>query len=148
MHPIARKPSRPTILMVERDAFTSSMVRDALESTGFDVIAVTAAEDALGLAVMDVSFDILFTEIQLAGDLDGWELAETLREMRPDLPVVYASSVMSARDSLARVRESLFVAKPCNPISVCAVMEQLWLREEKVSASGHSQPVQSERLQA
>ena len=79
---------------------------------GFDVIAVSAAEDALGLAFMDVDFDLLFTDINLAGPLDGWELAESMREMRPALPIIYASGSASREEIATRPPTRIFVSKP------------------------------------
>jgi DNA-binding response OmpR family regulator len=123
MHPITREVQRPTILVVEDDALILDMVVDALEGAGFDVIGVSAAEDALGLAVMDVRFDALFTDIDLGGPVDGWELAETLREMRAELPVIYTSG--RPPKAACFVPGSTFVAKPYGIADLCALMERL-----------------------
>jgi CheY-like chemotaxis protein len=123
MHSPVQDSAKPHILVVEDDALVSAMVRDALTYAGFEVTAVTAAEDALGLAVMDVGFDAVFTDIDLAGPINGWELAETLREMRPHLPVVYASA--RAPDPLARVPDSVFLAKPYSPLALCKLLREM-----------------------
>ena len=110
--------SRPAVLLVEDDVLIAELAAGALEGAGFEVTSVTAAEDGLGLAVMDVPFDALVTDIDLAGALDGWELAEALREMQPGLPVVYASGGAEMDDPRA-VADAAFVPKPYNPLSLC-----------------------------
>jgi DNA-binding response OmpR family regulator len=122
MHP-SDDEFRPHILIVEDNALISAMVAEALMHAGFEVTAVTAGEDALGLAVMDVPFDALFTDIDLAGPMNGWELAESIREMRPGVPVLYASAC--ADDTAARVPGSVFISKPYSPVALCASLRQL-----------------------
>lgn len=123
MHPTVQDNAHPHILVVEDDALVLAMLRDALTYAGFEVTAVTAAEDALGLAEMGVAFDALLTDIDLAGPINGWELAETMREMRPHVPVLYASA--RAPDPLARVPDSVFFSKPYSPLAVCRLLRQL-----------------------
>ena len=122
MNPIGTDTQRSTILVVEDNALILAMATDALEDAGFGVIGVTAAEDALGLAVMDVPFDALFTDIDLAGPLNGWALAETLRDMRADLPVLYTSG--KPAEAALSVPGSRFFAKPYRLDEVCAFFER------------------------
>jgi CheY-like chemotaxis protein len=62
--------------------------------------------------------DVLFTDINLPGSMDGAALARRARELLPDLPVVYASARMSMLDPSARVPDSVFVPKPYAPAFV------------------------------
>lgn len=129
---------QPTILVVEDATSVRASMTEALESAGFDVIAVTAAEDAMGLAFMDVEVDLLFTGIGLSGPLDGWELAETMREMVPGLPVIYACD--PAADNGARVPDSVIVSKPYDPLKICALIERhVALRNDVPEASSVQQ---------
>ena len=114
----AQPMSRTTVLLVEDDPLIQAMAADALEGSGFDVVAVSAAEDALGLMAMDVRFDAVCTDIQLAGPLDGWDVAEAAREFRPGIPVVYASGSADAAISPRRVEGSDWVAKPYSPLAL------------------------------
>ena len=123
MHPAVQDVAQPHILVVEDDALVAAMVCDALTYAGFGVTAVASAEDALGLALMDPPFDALFTDIELAGSIDGWELADTIREMRPHLPVIYASA--RPVDPLACVPDSVFLSKPYSPLALCTLLRQL-----------------------
>jgi CheY-like chemotaxis protein len=116
---------RPTILLVEDEGLIQMMACEALEERGWQVIAVSAGEDALGLALMDTHFDALFTDINLAGPLNGWELAETMRDMRPDLAVIYTSGAASVQDREQQVTDSAFFAKPYDIGAVAALLDRL-----------------------
>jgi CheY-like chemotaxis protein len=59
--------------------------------------------------------DVLFTDINLAGGMDGTTLARRAREILPDLPVVYASGRVNVLDLATSVPRSVFVAKPYDP---------------------------------
>ncbi len=78
---------------------------------------VTNAADALAhLAALPV--DVLFTDINLPGGMDGAALARRAREMRPQLPVVYASARATLLKQDARVPGSIVVPKPYEPALV------------------------------
>lgn len=115
---------KPQILVVEDEFLIREMICDALEDCGFETIGVAAAEDALGLALTNVPFDVLFTDIDLGGPMDGWELAETLREMRPNLPVAYTSGGI-VRDRSLMVAGAVFFPKPYGIDRVCAHVEEM-----------------------
>jgi len=59
--------------------------------------------------------DVLFTDINLAGGVDGLTLAHRARELFPDLPVVYASGRIDTLDADLQVPGAVFVAKPYAP---------------------------------
>ena len=52
---------------------------------------------------------MLFTDIQLAGQLSGWDVAEAFRAAKPEMPVIYASG--NASDRSRAVDNSQFFSK-------------------------------------
>lgn len=105
------------ILFVEDEFLISEWVAEALTEQGFAVDAVSNASDALEHLAAG-SVDILFTDVNLPGSMDGAALARRARELQPALPVVYASARMSLRDPDLRVPGSIFVPKPYTPAFV------------------------------
>jgi CheY-like chemotaxis protein len=75
------------------------------------------ASDALGHLASD-QVDILFTDINLPGGMDGAALARRAREMLPNLPVVYASARATMLAPDARVPGAIIVPKPYQPALV------------------------------
>ncbi|MDR3422899.1 MAG: response regulator [Xanthobacteraceae bacterium] len=102
------------VLLVEDEFLISEWVAETLSDYGFAVCTATNAADALR-QIMSAPVDVLFTDINLPGGMDGAALARRARELLPDLPVVYASGRVSMLDSKQRVPGSLFVAKPYAP---------------------------------
>ncbi len=102
------------VLLVEDEFLISEWVAESLSDQGFAVRTVANAADALR-HLKSSPVDVLFTDINLPGDIDGTTLARRAREILPDLPVVYASGRISILDPRLRVSGSLFVAKPYVP---------------------------------
>jgi CheY-like chemotaxis protein len=94
---------RPSVLVVEDEILISNMIGDALVDGGFAVHAVTTAEDAMRYLSSGLPVDVLFTDINLPGRMDGSMLAESARILRPDLPVVFASGQWTLFEQLRAV---------------------------------------------
>jgi CheY-like chemotaxis protein len=117
MEPNVRETEPIHVLFVEDEILISEWVAQSLSEQGFSVQTVTNAADALEhLAAVPV--DVLFTDINLSGDMDGAALARRAREMRPHLPVVYASARATLLKQDARVPGSIIVPKPYEPALV------------------------------
>ena len=117
MEPSVRTGEPIHVLLVEDEFLISEWVAQALSEQGFDVQTVTNAADALAhLAALPV--DVLFTDINLPGGMDGAALAWRAREMQPQLPVVYASARATLLKQDARVPGSIVVPKPYEPALV------------------------------
>ena len=105
------KPEQKTILFVEDEPLLGELMTEALTDKGFEVQAVPDAGGALRYLLSGADVDVLFTDIDLGEGMDGTTLAQLAREMRPKLPVVYASGRRSA-DQLDTVPGSVFLPKP------------------------------------
>jgi len=102
------------VLFVDDEPSLVAWATDALERLGYCVTGHTSAPDALTAVTRDASrFDLVISDLTMPA-MTGFELAEGIRAVRPDLPVIFTtgySSVMTA----ARVQEygvNAFVLKP------------------------------------
>jgi CheY-like chemotaxis protein len=100
-----------TILFVEDEPLLGELIVDALTDRGFEVRVVSDARGALRYLLSGAKADVLFTDIELGQGMDGAQLAELVREMRPKLPVVYASGRRGAA-TFRPVAGSIFLQKP------------------------------------
>jgi len=114
-----------SVLLVEDEVMISSLVADCLTAAGFIVQEVTTADEALRYIKSGADIDVLFTDINLPGRMNGAELAERARELRPEMPIVYASGRFKLSDISPLVPRSLFMAKPYDPEDVCALLTRL-----------------------
>src|SRR5690348_4871402 len=101
-----------TVLFAEDEALISDLVCDVLTEGGFHVHLEDTADGALRYLENGYEIDVLFTDINLPGDIDGAELANRARELRPELAVIYASGRVNPSEIGALVPRSVFVNKP------------------------------------
>ena len=69
--------------------------------------------------------DVLFTDINLLGRMDGSMLARQVRAQRPELPIVYCSGRYSPSALAPPVPRSMFVRKPYDPADLCRCWTRL-----------------------
>jgi two-component system cell cycle sensor histidine kinase/response regulator CckA len=96
-------------LVVEDEWLVRDHIAYELKARGWSVVASATGEEALAL-LAGREVDVLLTDIQLVGPMNGWEVAHAVRPLSPDLPVIYASG--NAPDPKLRVEGSLFFSKP------------------------------------
>ena len=112
------------VLLVEDEVLVSDMIAGALAEHGFEVHAVSNAKDALQHLSCGAPCDVLFTDVNLAGRVDGTALAQVARRLRPELAVIYTSGTVAGIDPAAAVTGSTFVSKPYDPEKVCALLQR------------------------
>ncbi len=80
-----------TILVVEDDTIVRMLIVDVLEELEFKVLEADGSEAALILLEdTSLTIDLLMTDVGLPG-MDGKQLAARARELRPSLPILFAS---------------------------------------------------------
>jgi PAS domain S-box-containing protein len=93
-----------TVMVVEDDPFVRSYSIKSVESLGYSVVSAVDGNDALQKLRADIPVDILFTDIVMPGGINGWELADLARQLRPGLPVLlssgYALETLSKHDRM------------------------------------------------
>jgi len=122
---MGRGPQPTKVLLVEDDVLISAIVADELRDYGFDVLEAGTGEEAINWLEGEPEIALLFTDINLPGNVDGRDLAVRARAMRPELPIVYASGRYAAFGLDGMVTRSLFVPKPYRPAEVCALLARL-----------------------
>jgi CheY-like chemotaxis protein len=114
MEPTGRASEPIRILVVEDEFLIAEWVAESLSEQGFAVETAANARDALRyLACARV--DVLFTDINLPGGMDGATLALRARELLPHLPVIYASARVTMLAPEVRVPGAVFLRKPYEP---------------------------------
>ncbi len=97
------------VLLVEDDALIREVLGDALKDAGLDTVGSASAEAALDL-LGDRVPDVVVTDINLGGGMDGLALGRTARARFPGLPFVYISGRYAAVNGLDQCER--FLTKP------------------------------------
>jgi CheY-like chemotaxis protein len=122
---MGRAAAPPTVLIVEDETLISHLVADWLNDRGFAVHEAASGDEALDYIDHGGPVDVMFTDVNLPGSVDGAQLAARVRAQRPELPIVYASGRYNADQIGPLVPRSVFVPKPYNPADVCALLQRL-----------------------
>jgi CheY-like chemotaxis protein len=89
------------ILVVEDNAEVKKVAVELLEMLNYRTIAVENAKAALDALANGPPVDLVFTDVMLAGEMDGLALAQSVRSLHPDVPVLltsgYAKVLLSQR---------------------------------------------------
>jgi two-component system, response regulator PdtaR len=93
--PLSKLPSR-TILIVEDEALVRMVTADEFRGAGYVVIECANGDEAWELLISGVVVDLLFSDVQMPGRLDGLALALAARERFPTLPIIIASAHLPA----------------------------------------------------
>jgi DNA-binding response OmpR family regulator len=114
-----------TVLLVEDEVLIGHLVADWLGEHGFAVHEVADADAALRYIDDGGAADVMFTDINLPGSMNGTELAVKVRERRPELPIIFTSGRYSHLGCDRLVPRSVFVTKPYDPDDICALLRRL-----------------------
>jgi len=102
------------------------ILAEVLADGGHEVVEAGTADEAAILAETGGLFDLLLTDIQMPGELDGLQLARLMRGLQPNIPVIYVTGrpeVLGKAGDLGP--RDVFVRKPYSAREVVAVMEKL-----------------------
>lgn len=76
------------VLLVEDEFLPRFETAAGLRRKGWDVVEVSSADDALELLRYQLHFDLLVTDMDMPGRLDGLGLARKARELYPQMKIV------------------------------------------------------------
>ncbi|WP_176695357.1 PAS domain-containing hybrid sensor histidine kinase/response regulator [Phaeobacter sp. B1627] len=91
--PVKKGPA--TILVVEDNADVLNALQMTLEKSGFRVVKALSGDDALKTYHAEPNIDLLLTDIVMPGTLQGPSLADAIRALRPELPIIFMSGNLS-----------------------------------------------------
>jgi CheY-like chemotaxis protein len=107
---------RPTALVVEDDTIQRSLITMLLEESDMVVVGCDSAEHAMTvLDKLGYQIAMLFTDVELAGTMDGIELAHLAKQRFPEMRVIVTSGSPRERQL---PDGSVFMAKPWTPLEL------------------------------
>jgi CheY-like chemotaxis protein len=102
-----------TVLVVEDEVLIRLTVSDYLRACGYQVIEASNADEAMRLLEADIRIDVVFSDVNMPGSLDGFGLAQWIRRERADVKVILASGAARSAKAAGDLREKgAFLRKP------------------------------------
>jgi CheY-like chemotaxis protein len=119
--------SSGNVLVVEDDPDVLQIVVESMEILGYRVVSVRNAQEALDILRGNQSFDIVFSDVVMPGEMNGVLLARQIQLLRPGLPILlasgYAYETLSSREGLNG--DIAFISKPYRLPDLAKVLEKL-----------------------
>ncbi len=86
------------MLLVEDDSDVRAVIRNQLTAMGFGVLEAGDADEALALIDSLDGFYGMVSDVMMPGSVDGFDLARTLKQRRPDCTIVLISGYSYEKD--------------------------------------------------
>jgi CheY-like chemotaxis protein len=116
-------PPPSVVLVVEDETLIRQNALDAFADAGFEVLEAEDSAAAIVIARLHPRIDLLFTDVNMPGDMNGIGLAEQLFALRPGLKIVVTSALPLLRDvSHLKAR---FLPKPYSVLGLCDMAEAM-----------------------
>jgi len=109
-----------TILVVEDEPLIRMDLVDLIEEAGFHTLEARNADDALALMSDKDGFQVLFTDVDMPGSIDGLELARIVARRKPDVRIIITSEQTEKNEMPAG---AVFIPKPHEASRLAAVLQ-------------------------
>ena len=113
------------ILIVEDEPLIRLDLEHALQDGGYRTLAEVSGEAAMATLETERQTRALVTDINLKGEATGWDVARRARELIPDLPVIYVTSVAALEWTSQGVPKSVLIQKPFAPAQIITAVSML-----------------------
>jgi two-component system, response regulator PdtaR len=122
--PQQQEPHRQTLLLVEDDIGIRNSLAEYLRGAGYEIYEANSSAEAVAVFDANIAVDAVFSDIRLAGPMDGVDLARWIRRRHPDVPIALASGGAENKPRAETVAET-FIAKPYHVADVAALIGRL-----------------------
>jgi two-component sensor histidine kinase len=112
------------VLVVEDEMMLRMRAVDMVEDAGFAAVEAINADDALAILQSRSDIELLFTDIQMPGSMDGLKLAFAVHERWPAIKIILVSGQLKLTDGDKPV-DSRFFGKPLGGAQMIAEMQDM-----------------------
>lgn len=119
---VGRHPT--TVLVVEDETLIRLAAADYLRDCGYRVLETASAREARRLFAAGEPIDLVFSDIDLGRDIDGFVLARWIRQHHPHVRILLVSGVRRAV-GLEQLSDGPFMTKPYSYVELAANIEAL-----------------------
>jgi two-component sensor histidine kinase/DNA-binding NarL/FixJ family response regulator len=112
------------VLVVEDEMMLRMRAVDIVEDAGFMPVEAVNADDALAILESRSDIDLLFTDIQMPGTMDGLKLAHAVHARWPSIKIMLVSGQVTPTDT-ERPLNSRFYGKPLEVKKMIAELQDM-----------------------
>ena len=116
--------NRLVILVVEDEPLVRALMVDALEDEDFVVVEAPTGDEALRVLQARSDIAVVLTDVDMPGEIDGFQLARIARAMYPQLLVIVVSGGVRSGFS-GTAPDARFVSKPYTPRLIIHMIREM-----------------------
>ncbi|MBD8553950.1 response regulator [Rhizobium sp. CFBP 8762] len=120
----ASQTTRPIALVVDDEPLIRMDTVDIISDAGFTVLEAATADEAFAYLLEHDAPHLLFTDIQMPGELDGLSLARKVSQLWPHIHIIIASGAVEP-EAGDLPPSSRFINKPFDAQIVMNVIEKV-----------------------
>jgi CheY-like chemotaxis protein len=119
----AASPRVRAILVVEDEVLIRLVLADTLRDAGYAVVEAANGDEALAVLTSSTPIDVVLTDVNMPGSLDGVGLGRYVRSTRPGLKVIIVSGRTAPTATVDAA--DAFLSKPYEPAHLLAAIDLL-----------------------
>ncbi|MCX8255064.1 hypothetical protein RHAL1_02981 [Beijerinckiaceae bacterium RH AL1] len=121
---ISANSTKKTVLVVEDEPLLLMLAADIVEDAGFEAVTAPNADKAIEVLLSRADIDIVFTDIDMPGSMDGLKLAAAIRDRWPPIEIIVTSGkAWPAKSELPD--RGMFFPKPYDAARVTAMLQRM-----------------------
>ena len=119
-------PNPRTVLIVEDEILARIVLAEHLRECGYRVLEAGNAAEAIMVLDSDYVVDVLFTDVNLPGDMNGFALARWARQRRPRLrSIITSGTERAAQEASDLCDDEPYLLKPYDPAALVREIKRL-----------------------
>lgn len=115
---------RIAVLVVEDEALIRMAIVSELEDAGFQVFEAHNADAAISMLIFNLNIEVVFTDIDMPGSIDGLKLAAAVRNGWPPVRIIVTSGYPHIEMHELPL-EGLFLKKPYDTNTVIRSIREM-----------------------
>lgn len=119
---------KAVVLVVEDSTLIRMGAIDLVVNAGYEALEAKDADEAIRILESRADIDLVFTDVQMPGTMDGVKLSHYIRDRWPPIKLMVASGREIIEESSLPVG-SRFFSKPYNDHSIADAMASLLASE-------------------
>ncbi len=118
------KNGQAVVLIVEDSAIIRMGAIDLVVAAGYEALEASSADEAIRILEQRDDIDLVFTDVQMPGTMDGVKLSHYIRDRWPPLKLIVASGATILEESSLPLG-SKFFSKPYDDNSITDAIAHL-----------------------
>lgn len=126
---------KAVVLVVEDSTLIRMGAVDLVRAAGYEALEAADADGAIRVLESRDDVDLVFTDVQMPGTMDGIKLAHYIRNRWPPLSLIVASGAAIVEES-SLPKGSSFFSKPYDDHAIADAMARLLSSRKAAGAAG------------